>query len=149
MRSKPFDHYRITRAASCEGIRGGGLGELEDLDLAKTEHLGTVALEGRAAGPTDDDHVPGPRQQQCTVRVSEIAAILEQSNPVVIFDEETRPGIESCAQSLTEGLGRGQTGVGFQQIPCDPCRALARLVAESPGHLLDDGKGRADRWPSR
>jgi hypothetical protein len=149
MRGKPLNHHRITRAASREGIPGEGLGGLEDLDLAKTERLGAVALEGRAAGPADDDHIPGARQKQCTVSVGEIATILKQPNSMVIFDEETRPGIESCAQSLTEGLGRRKTGVGFQQIPRDPYRALARLVAESAGHLLDHGERRADGWPSR
>jgi hypothetical protein len=62
MGSKPFEHHRITGAASGEGIPGGGLGGLEDLYLAKTERLGAIALEGRASGPPDDDHVPRPRQ---------------------------------------------------------------------------------------
>lgn len=76
-----------------------------------------------------------------------IGRLCGQQRPTVALRAEmdALPG----AQSRTERLGGRQTRVGFQQIPCDPCRALARLVAESAGHLLDHGKGRADGWPSR
>ena len=58
--SGPF----FARAAAREGLPGIAASGLQDLDLAKSQRLGTVALEAGAARHADDDHIfKGPAPQ--------------------------------------------------------------------------------------